>query len=212
MMYEPPKERPRWLAWARKIQAIGQTGIAYSSSDYDRERYQRLLELAAEIVAGYTSQDAAALAADFRLQRGYATPKVDVRGAVMRDGRILLVQERSDERWCLPGGWGDVGVGPAEMAAREVREESGFVVLPHQIVGLYDGNRDQAPLEFYHAYKIVFLCEIVGGEARPGDETMAVDFFDFDALPPLSVNRTSERHLRDVRAWLQNGSQAAIFD
>jgi 8-oxo-dGTP pyrophosphatase MutT (NUDIX family) len=127
MMNEPlPQERPRWLAWARELQAIGQTGIAYSSSDYDRQRYRRLLELAAEIVAGYTSQAAAAMTAGFLLQAGYATPKIDVRGAVMRDGRILLVQERSDERWCLPGGWGDVGVAPAEMVAREVREESGF--------------------------------------------------------------------------------------
>jgi ADP-ribose pyrophosphatase YjhB (NUDIX family) len=130
----------------------------------------------------------------------------------VRNGRLLLVQERSDQRWCLPGGWADVGAAPAEMVAREVREESGFEVQPRHIIGVYDANRNQSPLEFYHAYKIVFLCDIMSGEARPSDETMAVDFFDFDALPPLSSNRTSERDLRDVWAALQNGSQTTIFD
>jgi ADP-ribose pyrophosphatase YjhB (NUDIX family) len=214
MMHGSRNERqPRpWLAWAREIQAIGQTGMAYSAGEYDRQRYRRLLEIAAEIVAGHTACAREPLVADFLMQAGYATPKVDVRGATVRDGRLLLVQERSDQRWCLPGGWADVGAAPAEMVAREVREESGFEVQPQHIIGVYDANRNQSPLEFYHAYKIVFLCDIVSGEARPSDETMAVDFFDFDALPPLSSNRTSERDLRDVWAALQNGSQTTIFD
>jgi ADP-ribose pyrophosphatase YjhB (NUDIX family) len=214
MMHElkSEKQSPPWLAWAREIQAIGQTGITYGAAEYDLQRYRRLLAIAAEIIAGYTAYASEPLVADFVMQTGYATPKVDVRGAVVRDGRILLVQERADERWCLPGGWADVAVAPSEMVAREVQEESGFEVQPRQLIGLYDANQNQRPLEYYHAYKIVFLCDIVGGEARPSDETMAVDFFDFDDLPPLSSNRTSERHLQDVWAWLQNGSPTATFD
>lgn len=206
------KKQHPWLDWAREIQALGQTGIAYGKDEYDRQRYRRLLEIAAEIVAGHTTYAQQAVLADFALQAGYATPKVDVRGAVVRDGQILLVQERSDERWCLPGGWADVGVGPAEMVAREVREESGFETRPQQLIGIYDANQRQEPLAYYHAYKIIFLCKVVGGEARPSEETMAVDFFPFDALPPLSSNRTNERHLQDVQAFIRNGRQRAIFD
>jgi ADP-ribose pyrophosphatase YjhB (NUDIX family) len=202
----------QWLAWAREIQSLSQTGIAYGNNEYDIQRYQRLLEIAADIIASHTRCDRQPVLESFLMQAGYATPKVDVRGAVVRDGQILLVQERSDERWCLPGGWADVGAAPAEMVAREVEEESGFVVEARQVIGVYDANRSQKPIEYYHAYKILFLCEIVGGEARPSDETMAVGFFRFDELPPLSNNRTNQRHLQDVWNWVQEGHQTTAFD
>jgi ADP-ribose pyrophosphatase YjhB (NUDIX family) len=137
---------------------------------------------------------------------------VDVRGAVARDGAILLVQERSDGHWCMPGGWADVGALPSEMVEREVWEESGFRVRARKVVGVYDDNRDGIPIEFYHAYKILFLCEIVGGEARPSSETLAVRFFSFSDLPPLSVNRTSERHLTELQAHLRDPNRPAAFD
>jgi ADP-ribose pyrophosphatase YjhB (NUDIX family) len=206
------QQSTQWLAWAREIQAMGQTGLTFSQNEYDLQRYQRLLEIAAEIVATYTTATKETALVDFRMQTGYATPKVDVRGAVVRDGDILLVQERSDERWCLPGGWADVGSRPSEMVVREMAEESGFQVIPRQVVGIYDGNRDQTPQEMFHAYKIVFLCEIVGGHARAGDETLAVDFFSFDALPPLSSHRTNKRHLQDIMDVVQNGIELALFD
>lgn len=203
---------PLWLKWAREIQAIGQTGLTYNQDVFDNERYQRLLEIAAEMVAAQTSFAQHPILENFRIQSGYATPKVDVRGAVVQDGKILLVQERSDNRWCLPGGWADVGEIPSEMVTREVREESGFRVEPYKIIGIYDANRNGTPLEFYHAYKLVFLCEITGGEARPGSETLAVDFFAFDNLPPLSSKRTNTRHLHDVQAHVHNSHHPVIFD
>jgi ADP-ribose pyrophosphatase YjhB (NUDIX family) len=204
--------KPQWLKWARKLQALGQTGVTYSLSVYDTQRYEQLLEIASEMLAAHTDHEKASILQSFTMQVGYATPKIDVRGAVIHEGRILLVQERSDNHWCLPGGWADVGAAPAEMVVREVKEESGFDVTPKRIVGIYDGNRNQKPLEFYHAYKIVFLCELFGGEAQPSEETMAVNFFDFDALPPLSNNRTNERHLQDVRTVVQTGQQLTVFD
>jgi ADP-ribose pyrophosphatase YjhB (NUDIX family) len=208
----PDTSPPRWLAWAREIQALSQTGLAYTTTGYDAQRYQRLAEIAAEIIRSHTGLPQEATLESFRMQPGYATPKVDVRAAAVRDGRILLVQERSDGCWCLPGGWADVGDLPSEVASRETWEESGFRVVPRKVIGLFDANRGGRPLEFYHAYKVVFLCDITGGEARPSSETLAAGFFDFDDLPPLSTNRTGERHLAEVRAHLQDPNRPVAFD
>jgi len=123
-------------------------------------------------------------------QPGYATPKVDVRASIIEDNKILLVQERSDERWAMPGGWADVGDIPSEVATRETKEESGYDVKPTKVIGVYDANRFGRQLEFFHAFKIVFLCELIGGEPATSDETQNVDFFSFEDLPPLSLNRT----------------------
>ncbi len=209
-MMEPTS--PRWLDWAREIQALAQTGLTFCQNDYDKERLQRLLEIAADIVASHTDLPQESLRQNFLTQPGYATPKVDVRGAVIRDGKVLLVQERTDERWCMPGGWADVGEKPSEMVVREVWEESGFHVVPRKVIGVYDANRTGRPMEFYHAYKIVFLCEITGGAARPSNETLAAEFFSFDNLPPLSSNRTNERHLAEVLAHVQDNNRPAAFD
>jgi ADP-ribose pyrophosphatase YjhB (NUDIX family) len=205
-------DSPRWLEWAREIQALSQTGLTFSSSDYETQRYTRLAEIAAEIVQHHSGVSKESLLNDLLMQPGYATPKVDVRGAVIGDDQILLVQERVDGRWCMPGGWADVGETPSEMVVREVWEESGFRVKPRRVVGVYDANRSGRPLSLYHAYKLVFLCELVGGEARPSDETLAVGFFSFDNLPPLSSNRTNERHLADVQAHLREPGRLATFD
>jgi ADP-ribose pyrophosphatase YjhB (NUDIX family) len=203
---------PRWLEWAREIQAVSQTGLTYASSEYETQRFKRLTEIAAVIVRDHTDLSKERLLQGFLTQAGYATPKVDVRGAVIRDGRILLVQERVDERWCMPGGWADVGDLPSEMVVREVWEESGFQVVPRKVIGVYDANRSGRPLELYHAYKIVFLCALTGGEARPSDETLDVRFFSFDDLPPLSTSRTHERHLAEVEAHLHDPDRPAAFD
>ena len=201
-----------WLEWVREIQALCQTGLTYSKSEFDTARYRRLLEIAAEMTAHQTGCDAGGVLADFLKQPGYATPKVDVRGAVVRDDRILLVQERSDGRWCMPGGWADVGELPSAMVIREVQEESGFEVEPRKVIGVYDANRGGVPVFFYHAYKVVFHCELIGGEARPSSETTAVGFFPFGELPPLSSARTNERHLAEVQAHLQDPQRPAAFD
>lgn len=203
---------PRWLDWAREIQSLCQTGLAFAGTDYETQRYQRLNEIAAEIISEHTGLPVPELVENFSAQPGYATAKIDVRGAVVRDGRILLVQERRDQRWCMPGGWADVGDMPSEMVAREVWEESGFEVVPRRLIGVYDANRHGRPLELYHAYKVVFMCEITGGEPRTSDETMGVDFFSFDSLPPLSEHRTSERHLADVRAHISDACLPPVFD
>ncbi len=207
-----PEILPRWIAWAREIQSLSQTGLAFSKGTYDIQRYTRMTEIAAEITESQTGIPAEVLLENFMRQPGYATPKIDVRGAVVRDDKILLVQEKVDQRWCLPGGWADVGDIPSAMVAREVREESGIEVTANKVVGVYDANRTGRPLEFYHAFKIIFLCEITGGSLRGSDETLAADFFNFDDLPPLSSPRTDPRHLVEIQAHLRDERRPTAFD
>ena len=203
---------PRWLEWAREIQSLAQTGQAFTKSHYDRLTFVRLTEIAAEILAEHTRLDAVQTAAALSLEPGYATPKVDVRAAVVQDERILLVREKADGRWAMPGGWADVGDRPSETAERETREESGFEVRAVKLVGAFDANRGARASMFFHAVKLVFLCELLGGEATPSMETLDVGFFDFKDLPPLSEQRTNQRHLEEVRAHLRDPLRPAAFD
>jgi len=203
---------PRWLAWAREIQALAQTGLHYAPDDYHRCRYNRLMEIAAEIASEHSGLDREKVEAAFRAPRGYATPKIDVRGAVFRDGKILLVRERSDGGWCMPGGWGDVGELPSAMVEREVREESGVKARAARIVGVFDANREGGERDVMHAYKIVFLCDDLGGEPGASDETSASGFFSRDEIPALSRNRTSKRNLQEAFAHFDNPGLPAVFD
>lgn len=202
----------KWLEWAREIQAISQTGLAFANNEYEVERNTRLAEIASEIISTHSDLEASEVKAEFLAQPGYATPKVDVRAAVVDDGKILLVKEVSDGKWAMPGGWADVGDRPSEVAVRETFEESGYRVEPLKVVGVFDANRGGRPMELFHAFKIVFLCRLVGGEATPSSETTEVGFFDFDRLPPLSINRTNEIHLNEIRAHLADDKRPVYFD
>jgi len=184
--------QPDWLIWARKLQALAQTGLTYAQNPYDNERYRQLQNVAAEIFAAHTGKTLATVEQWFAIQPGYATPKVDVRGACFRDGKVLLVREKSDGAWCLPGGWADVGDVPSNAAEREVHEEAGFECVARKVIGIFDCNRAGGePLAAHHAFKVIFLCEITGGRPNPDHEILEVDFFSRDDLPPLSVSRTN---------------------
>jgi ADP-ribose pyrophosphatase YjhB (NUDIX family) len=179
------------LSWARELQAISQNGIAYAVNDYDLQRYKQLQKIASEIMAdGDPNISPLQVAEFFSREQGHATPKVDVRAGVFRDGRILLVREISDGGWTLPGGWADVGDEPSVAAVREVKEESGFDVKATKLVAVHDRDKHGHPPIPYHAYKIFFLCELVGGEAAMSNETDGVEFFSEDRLPLLSLTRT----------------------
>lgn len=206
------RKTPKWLAWARELQALGQTGQHYASNHHDRRNYARIMEIAAEMVEQAAGLDKQGVLELFRVQPAYATVKVDVRAAVVREGKILLVRERVDGCWAMPGGWADVGETPSEMVTREVREESGYIVRPVKLIAVLDANRGGVPLEFYHAYKLIFLCELLGGTPAASEETSEVGFFAFDELPPLSLIRTNQRHLDEVRAHLLDPARASAFD
>ncbi len=202
----------QWLDWAREIQALAQTGNTYAENEWQRERYRRLMEIAAEIVYTNTKLPFDTMMEDFQFQTGYATPKIDVRGAVFQDGKILMVKERIDGEWTMPGGWVDVGDTPSGSVEREVLEESGYRVKAKKVIGVYDANRVK-PLVFYHAFKFVFLCKILGGEARTSNETSEVNFFSEDEIPiNFTGKRTNNRHLIDAFAALKDPSINTVFD
>jgi len=205
-------KEPKWLLWAREIQSLGQTGLAFASNNYEVERNKRIIELASEIIAEHTYLDLENTKKVFMNQPGYATPKVDVRAAVVHEKKILLVKEISDGKWAMPGGWADVGDIPSEAAVREAWEESGFIVKPLKVVGVYDANRNPGPLEFFHAVKIVYLCELTGGEASTSSETSDVRFFPFNELPELSPNRTNHKHLIDIQKHISDLNLPTFFD
>src|SRR5512147_1713468 len=202
---------PKWKEWAQEIFSLSQAGLAYSKNEFDIERYKRLQEITAEMIASQSLLEKGAILESFSMQAGYITPKVDVRGAVVRDGKILLIQERADGKWAMPGGWADLGNSPASVAEREVWEESGYRVKAEKVVAVLDANRIE-PLEFYHAFKIIFLCRLVDGEPRISHETLAVDFFELNNLPPLSIYRTNEDMLREVFAHVKDPNRRTAFD
>ena len=202
----------QWLEWAREIQALSQTGLAFASDQYEVDRNTRLAELAAEIISAHADVYAPDIKEIFLSQSGYATPKIDVRSAVVRDNKILLVKEFSDGCWAMPGGWADVGDKPSEVAKRETLEESGYIVEPFKVVSVFDANRSGRPLELFHAFKIIFLSRLLGGEAKTSNETTDVGFFPFDDLPVLSSNRTNEQHLGEIQAHLDNPNRPVYFD
>jgi 8-oxo-dGTP pyrophosphatase MutT (NUDIX family) len=203
---------PDWLNWARLVQAVAQTGLAYTDNPFDRERYKKLEALAVEMFAAYTGETPATLEQWFSVQPGYATPKVDVRAACFRDGRLLMVRERSDGGWCLPGGWADVGDRPAAAAEREVLEEAGFTCGARKVIGVFDANRGGEPLSAFHAFKIIFECEITGGAPQPDHEILEVAFFERDSRPVLSPNRTTPAQLAECFAHFDDPARHTAFE
>jgi ADP-ribose pyrophosphatase YjhB (NUDIX family) len=205
-------QSPRILEWAREIQALAQSGHHFAQDDYQRDRCRRLMEIAAEMISENAGIEFLPLAEAFTSQVGYATPKIDVRAAVFADRKLLLVRERIDDRWTLPGGWVDVGDTPSNAAERETWEEAGFHVKAFKAIGVYDANR-RNPLEVFHAFKIIFQCRILDGEPRPSNETSEVKFFAQDEMPPVfSGERTTSRHIADIFASLKNPDCPTVFD
>ena len=177
---------PSWLNWAKRLQAIGQTGLTFTKDPFDIERYKAVREIALEIMAKGSEADIRQLRDIFSEEVGYATPKVDVRGVVFRDEALLLVKERSDGCWTLPGGWSDVGESPSENVVREIYEESGYKTRAVKLLAVYDRRKHpHVPLHIHDAYKLFFRCELTGGKAATSIETAEVGFFREDEIPRL---------------------------
>jgi len=202
----------KWLTWAKEIQAIAQTGLTYAKDVYDIERYQVLRELSVDILANYTFESKERIRLSFAGEGGYATPKVDVRGVVFREDEILLVREKLDGNWALPGGWGDIGLSPSEVVVKEIKEESGFEAEAVRLLAVLDKKFHNHPPEPYHVYKFFILCRIVGGEAMEGVETSEVSFFAEDKLPELSTERNTEAQIRTMFEYLRNPEKVVILD
>jgi ADP-ribose pyrophosphatase YjhB (NUDIX family) len=184
---------PPGVDWAQRLQAIAQTGLSYEkTSHFDRERYLLIREIAAEMLAANGNPDIGTITALFDAQVGHATPKIDVRGVVFRERKLLLAQEKMDNhRWTLPGGWADIGESASESAVREVHEETGYSVRAVKLLALLDRNKHPHPPHAFHAYKAFFLCELTDPErhADPRNmETGAVEWFGAGEIATLELS------------------------
>jgi ADP-ribose pyrophosphatase YjhB (NUDIX family) len=203
---------PQWLIIARELRAIAQTGLAFTADGFDQQRYQRLRELAALLIAQGSNAEHESILGLLRQEKGYATPKVDVRGAAFADGRVLMVREISDGNWTLPGGWADVNQTAGECVVREIAEESGFKARALKLAAVYDYQKRNPPRHIDSIYKMFFICEIVGGAARASDETSEVAFFPRHELPPLSLGRTTAAQIDRMFEHRENPQLATDFD
>lgn len=203
---------PKWLEWAKELQAIAQAGLTYSKDVYDLERFERIRELSTEIVSSHTEVTQTTLKDLFVNETGYATPKADVRAVIFKEDKLLLVRERSDQRWALPGGWGDIGLTPSEVVVKEIKEEAGFDVKATKLLAILDKKCHPHPPSPYHVYKIFIQCEIVGGDAEGGIETDAVRFFAENNLPSLSVERNTTSQIQLAFEYLHHPEKSVYFD
>lgn len=180
----------RWLEWAMELQSLAQAGLTYGKDPYDKERYSRIREISAEIMAQMADLPLETVKGLFCNETGYQTPKIDTRAAIFQDGKILLVQEK-DGRWSLPGGWCDVNVSIGENTAKEVREEAGLVVIPERIIAIQDRARHNLPLYAYGICKIFVQCSVVDGQFEENLETTGSCYFSPEQLPPLATEKNT---------------------
>ncbi|CAB1057744.1 hypothetical protein D1BOALGB6SA_2499 [Olavius sp. associated proteobacterium Delta 1] len=207
-------KKPNWIEWARSLQAISQTGLHFSEDIYDQDRYRQIAKIAAEIIAHHTNLSEKKVLELNASEFGYATPKIDVRGVVFKDSKILLVREIADHgRWTLPGGWADVNETPSQATVREVFEESGFETQAIKLLAVYDREmQGHTPPFPFHVYKLFFLCEIIGGHAQAHGETSEVAFFGEQEIPELSKSRVIEKQIQRLFQHVVNPMQPTDFD
>ncbi len=201
-----------WLDIAKRIQAIAQAGLEYGQDKYDLDRYQQLRSLSVEIMHGLTDEPVEKITELFASEKGYQTPKVDVRGVVFRDNKILMVQEGVDGGWTLPGGWADVGYSPLEIAAKEVWEEAGLKVEPKRLLAVLDKTKWPMPVDKYHIYKLYILCKDSGGDIYPGMETLDVKWMDRSENLALSTPRTCKEQIDLMFEYYDNPKKPITCD
>jgi ADP-ribose pyrophosphatase YjhB (NUDIX family) len=205
------KDDLKWHQWITELQAIAQNGLTFCHDEFDKQRYLRVREMAAELAAFSSEYSLEEIKKTFDLEEGYATPKVDVRSFILQDNKLLLAKERADDLWTLPGGYADVNESPSEAAVRETKEETGFNVTPIRLLALWDKRKHDHPLHWPHIYKCFFHCKIISGKAKPNLEISEIDFFDMNQLPPLSTPRVTKKQLLRLYEQTDNSEQT-LFD
>jgi len=205
-------ERFNWLDIAKRLDAIAQTGLTYTQGEYDKERYEEIRKISHIIFHHYTEAPIDKIYDLFAQEEGYPTPKVDVRGVVFRGEKILLVQEKLDNQWALPGGWADIGLTPNEVVVKEVEEESGLKVSPERLLAVLDKKMHNHPPSPLHVYKMFILCKEAGGKLSAGMETLKADFFNLDHLPALSTERNTAEQLVMVYDLYKHPDRLTVID
>ena len=201
----------RWLAWAVELQSLAQAGLTYGKDGFDLERYARIREISAEILAHMTQLPVEKVTGLFCNETGYQTPKLDTRAAVFQEGKILLVRER-DGRWALPGGWCDVNVSVGENTVKEVKEEAGLDVIPRRIIAVQDRAKHNLPVYAYGVCKIFVQCDAAGGQFTPNLETTEARYFLPDQIPPLAEEKNTPAQVALCFEAYRSDTWATHFD
>jgi ADP-ribose pyrophosphatase YjhB (NUDIX family) len=197
----------------KRLKALADTGIIYAKGDYDRERYETIQEISHSLLAALTEKPFETIKGFYNDVTDYPTPKVDIRALVLNEkSEILMVREQVDGCWALPGGWADIGATPAEVAAKEVFEETGLTVAVEHLLAVFDKRNHPHPPEPYYVYKIVFGCRYTEGVLSKGFDILDVGFFSIDALPPLSEPRNLASQIQLVFNKWVNGDLKTYFD
>jgi ADP-ribose pyrophosphatase YjhB (NUDIX family) len=200
------------LDLSRRLLALSQTGLHFSQEEYDRERYREMGQIAGELLALESALSPEQLNKAWLVEDGYATPKIDVRGAVFRGDQVLMVKERVDGKWTVPGGWADVNDTPSRAVEKEIEQESGFTARAVKLAAIFDRNRHNHPKFLFHVWKMFFICDITGGDFRTSYETTDVRFFPVNDLPELSTGRTTAAQIERVYRHHLDRSLATEFD
>ncbi|MEM9324419.1 MAG: NUDIX hydrolase [Bacteroidota bacterium] len=202
----------RLVNYLKSVRATADTGLFYSNSDYDQDRYEQLQAMTDEMLALYAGEEISVVRNFFRKLDDYKTPNVDVRGLVINEkGEILMVQERVDSKWTIPGGWADIGLTPAENVMKEVKEETGLDVKISRLLAVWDKKMHPHPPQPHYVYKMCFLCEHTGGTLQKAFDTLDARWFDPAHLPELSEDRLLAPQIHAALRIAQN-QEATAFD
>jgi ADP-ribose pyrophosphatase YjhB (NUDIX family) len=202
----------KWLQWVSQLQSIAQAGLTFSNDRYDRDRYEKIRNITIEILHEYTDIDHNKIRDLFASETGYQTPKVDIRASVFNNDRILMVREKVDGSWSLPGGWADVNTSVGESAVRECLEEAGALVKPKRIIAIHLANKHNNPLFPYTIYKVFVECELIENKFTDNTETLEAGFFQFDSLPTLSMERNTRSQIEMCFEAKKHKIFETIFD
>lgn len=198
----------KWLEWATRLQSIAQSGLTFGENQYDLDRYQQIRDLSVEILHEYTDINHEKIRDLFASEKGYQTPKVDIRAAVFKDDKILMVKEKIDRKWSLPGGWADVNTSVSESAVRECQEEAGAEVKPKRVIAIHHANKQNNFIYPFTIYKIIVECDLLEYCFEKNSETLGSGFFSLDNLPELSVERNN---LNQIRLCFE-AKDSAVFE
>lgn len=187
--------QPQWLEWAKELQFIAQGGLTYSKDVFDIERFERIREIAAEMLSLQSEIPIEKVKNLFCNETGFQTPKLDTRAAIFKDDKILLVKEKNGT-WSLPGGWVDINQSIKTNTEKEVKEEAGLNVKAIRIIAIQDRNLHNIPPYAYNVCKVFVLCEIESGYFRPNIETDESAYSDWKNYLFLQKRKITKNKLK----------------
>lgn len=197
----------------KRVQSLSQIGLTYAVNEYDMDRYVQLQQIGHSMLQILTDKPVSFISGYFSQSKEYITPKVDIRAVVFNEKKeILLVKEKADGLWSLPGGWADIGFSPGEVAAAEVKEETGLDVVPQKLLAVLDKKCHPHPPEADYVYKFFIQCKLMSLDFNKAFDILDKGFFAKDAMPPLSLNRVLPAQIDLMFEYLNEPLKPATID